>query len=127
MSQGGILSIGEDPGIMQWDEITVTGPTQMVVRHGYIANTTAPTLCQLTLPAAADVGEVVAVVGKGTGLYQIQQNAGQQILYGNLATTVGVGGSVTSTLARDTIMLVCSTANTTWTVMCGSVGIHNVV
>jgi len=124
MSQGGILSIGEDPGVFKWDEITVAGPTQMVNGHGYIAN--AAVLVQLTLPAAADVGEIVAVAGKGAGLYQIQQNAGQQIHYGNLSTTAGVGGSITSTQRRDMIELLCTTANTEWTVL-DSIGIHNVV
>jgi len=125
MSQAGIATIGEDPGIFKWDEILVGGPTFLINGHGAIANTTAPTLCQLTLPAASDVGEIVAVCGKGTGLYQIQQNAGQQIHYGNVSTTVGVGGSVTSTQRRDTIELLCTTANTEWTVL-DSVGIHNV-
>jgi len=124
MSQSGGFSAGEDPGIVKWDEITVAGPTLMVGDHGYIAN--AAVLVQLTMPAVADVGTYIAVVGKGAGLYQIQQNAGQQIHYGSLSTTVGVGGSITSTQRRDVIEMVCTTANTEWTVL-DSVGIHNVV
>ena len=126
MSQSGAISTGgEDPGIIKWNEITVAGPTQMVNANGYVAN--AGVLVRLTLPAAADLGEMVAVVGKGAGLYRIEQNAGQQIHYGNLNTTAGVGGSVTSTLARDTIWLLCTTTNTNWTVCTGTTGIHNVV
>ena len=124
MSQSGGFGIGEDPGIIKWNEITGAGPTQMVGDSGYIAN--AAVLVQLTLPAAADIGTYIAVVGKGTGLYQIQQNAGQQIHFGNLSTTVGIGGSIDSTQRRDVIEMVCTTTNTEWTVL-DSVGIHNVV
>lgn len=126
MSQSGSLGKGEDPGIFKWVEVTVAGPTAMSNGYGYVANTTAPTLCQLRLPAAADLGEIVSVCGKGTGLYQIIQNAGQQIHYGNVSTTVGVGGSITASQRRDVIELLCTTANTEWTVL-DSVGIHNVV
>jgi len=117
MSQAGLSTTGEDNGIKKWFEITVTGPTAMIKDYGYIANTTSPTLCQFTLPTTADVGSIVAVVGKGTGLFQIQQGALQQIHYGNLSTTVGPGGSITSTKTHDRIELLCTTDNTTWTVL----------
>ena len=120
------ITITASGGGLSWFEIVGAGPTAMQVSTGYIANTTAPTLCLFTLPATSSIGDVVTVVGKGTGLFQVQQGAGQQIHFGNVSTTVGVGGTLTSTHARDTILLVCVTANTEWSVL-SNVGILTLV
>ena len=68
-----------------------------------------------TLPATANLGSVIAIVGK-LGSWSIAQNANQQILVNNLSSTVGTGGSVSSTNAGNCIVLVCTTsgASTVW-------------
>ena len=49
-------------------------------------------------------------------IWKIAQNASQQIQFGNVTTTSGTGGSLTSSAAGDCIKLVCITANTLWEV-----------
>lgn len=95
-----------------WSEITTATKT-MVVAEGYVSNRAGGVT--YTLPATATLGDEMYVVGKA-GTWVIAQNASQQILVGSGATTVGAGGSVTSTDAGDTIHLVCTTggASTVW-------------
>jgi hypothetical protein len=103
----------------------VAGPAvALAVDNGYI--TTNAALVTLTLPAAAAVGTIIEVVGEGAGGWRIAQNAGQSIQFGNLSTTVGVGGSLDSTNQWDTVVLICRVANTTWSVT-GNVGVLNVI
>ncbi len=92
----------------------VTGTTQaMAVNNGYILNN--PALVTATLPVTASVGDLVWIVGKGVGGWQIAQNASQTIHFGNQDTTTGVGGSLDSTNQYDAIQLLCTAANTDWT------------
>jgi len=104
---------------------TVTAATQaLIVGSGYIMN--RGTLITATLPATAAVGQKIYCVGLGAGFFQIAQNAGQSIQHGAATTTVGVGGSLTSTGARDVVELLCVTANTTFRVI-NSIGTFTVV
>lgn len=69
------------------------------------------------LPAASSVGDRLGVVGN-TGTSTITQGAGQQICIGNLATTLGIAGSLTSTNDGDCLEMMCiaSGASTIWRV-----------
>lgn len=99
----------EISGGVEWTE--VTGAAQaMAVNHGYIANNGARVW--LTLPAAAAIGDVIEVVGKGAGGWRIMQNAGQTMHFISTSTAVGVGGYLESTQQYDGLSLVCITANT---------------
>lgn len=114
---------GSDPGVVKWLEVTGTS-VNMSKDKGYIANNAS--LVTLTLPAIADIGSVVSVSGKGSGGWRIAQNAGQSIYYGNTTSTTGVGGYLESTHERDTVELLCVTANTEWQVQ-DNQGILNIV
>ena len=72
----------------------------------------------ITLPSTSAVGDTVAVTGinNATG-WKIAQNAGNQVYYGAASTTLGITGSLISTGTRDTVTLVCMTANATWNVV----------
>jgi len=112
---GGITISGTGSGI-GWTE--VTGTTQaMVADSGYVANNGA--LVVFTLPATAAFGTVINLVGKGAGGWRIDQNASQNIQVGSVSSTVGAGGSVASTNRYDSLELLCTTADTTWTVLGG--------
>jgi hypothetical protein len=87
----------------------------MAINTGYTANNAS--LITFTLPATAAYGTELYVVGKGTGLWTIAQNAGQSIHFGAINTTTGTGGSLSSTLQYDVIGMVCTVANTAWTVI----------
>jgi hypothetical protein len=78
---------------------------------GYIMNNGA-SLVTLTLPAIAPAGSLIAIQGASSGGWSISQNAGQTINIGSVATTAGVGGSIASTNAHDSFLMVCTTANT---------------
>lgn len=96
----------------------------MVIDRGYI-NTNAG-LTTLTLPAVAAVGDYVEIAGEGAGGWLIAQNAGQSINFGNLVTTVGVGGSLASTNQWDTVRLICRVVNTGWSVL-SNIGVLNAI
>jgi hypothetical protein len=115
------LTITDAGGGITWFVATVNAG--MAINDGYIANGGAG--ISLLLPAVAPVGSIVRVTGINAGGWTITQNGGQTIFVGNAQTTVGVGGSVASTLTRDSIELVCVVANTTWNTLSG-VGNFNV-
>lgn len=111
----GSITINASGGGFTWT--VVTGTTQAgAVNNGYIANNAG--LVTVTLPATSAVGDTIAVTGinNATG-WKIAQNAGNTIFFGSSSTTAGVGGSLASTATRDTVELVCMTANATWNVI----------
>jgi hypothetical protein len=120
----GSITINGVGGGLTWT--VVTGTTQSAAtNNGYIANNAG--LVTVTLPATSNVGDLVAVTGinNATG-WKIAQNAGNQIFFGSASTTSGTGGSLASTATRDTVYLVCMTANATWNVV-SSIGNITVV
>lgn len=107
---GTITISGTGSGI-GWTE--VTGTTQaMVADSAYVANNAG--LVTLTLPSTAAFGTAIVVLGKGAGGWRIAQNGGQNIQVGSSTSTVGAGGSISSTNQWDSISMICVTANTTW-------------
>jgi hypothetical protein len=115
---GSITISGTASGI-GWTDVT-SATQAMSADSGYTANRSS--LVTFTLPTTAAYGTGLAVVGKGSGGWSIAQNAGQNIQIGSLSSTVGVSGSVSSTNRFDSINLVCTTTNTTWTVLSGVQG-----
>ncbi len=100
---------GGGGSVITW--ATVTTDTQMSVQYGYVANG----VITFTLPPTATVGDQVIVLGRGTS-WSIKQNAGQNISFGDQSTTLGVGGSLSSTDAHDNISLICLADDTDWSV-----------
>lgn len=95
-----------------WQVITVN--TALVKESGYICVAPGGVL-MLTLPAVSVVGDTIKIMLRGaTGFTIVQPNAGSQIYVGKVASTVGVGGSVSSTADGDTIELVCISNNALW-------------
>jgi hypothetical protein len=114
----GTITISGTASGIGWTD--VTGVSQaMVADNGYTANNGS--LVTFTLPATAAYGTGLAVIGKGAGGWKINVGSGQNIQVGSLSTTVSTG-SVASTNQFDVINLVCTTANTTWTVLGGVQG-----
>jgi hypothetical protein len=102
-----------------WNDVTGTSLT-MVSGNGYVADNSS--LVTLTLPTTSIFGDVIQVVGKNTGGWAIAQNAGQTIHFGDENTTTGVTGSLASTNQYDAMTLVCTIADTDWTVAPGTQG-----
>lgn len=102
---------GGGGGVASW--VDVTGTTQaMAASTGYIADNAS--LVTLTLPSTVAQGTVIRVAGNGAGGWKIAQNASQVINAGNVPTTTGVTGSLSSSNRYDAIELLCTVANTTF-------------
>lgn len=90
----------------------------MVADSGYVtANAGTVTL---TLPPTASFGTILYIIGQGsggTGGWSIAQNSSQNINIGSSVSTTGVGGSVSSTNTFDSLTLLCTVADTTWTAL----------
>lgn len=111
-------------GSTPWVDQT-TPTVTMTPNTGYTSDDGA-SLVTFTLPTISAIGDFIEINGKGAGLFTIAQATGQQIHFGNVASTSGAGGSVSSTLQYDSIRLRCLTANTIWIVV-ASVGNFTVV
>lgn len=99
-----------------WTEVPGTSQA-MTADNGYVANNGG--LVTLTLPVTAAFGTAINVMGKGAGGWIIAQNGGQNIQIGSVSSSVGAGGSVASTNRFDSISLICTTADTTWSILGG--------
>lgn len=110
----GSISLAVSTGGFAWTDAT-NATYALAAQNGYITNRGGGVT--YTLPANGTLGDVIKIVGKA-GLATIAQNAGQQICFGNDASTVGVGGSIVATDAGDCVSLRCITAgaNTVWRV-----------
>jgi hypothetical protein len=99
------------PASAAWQGVSTTTSCSQNNNYFVTSGTVA-----FTLPTTAAVGSLLSIsVGKGTG-FSLAQAALQSIQFGSTSTTVGVGGSLTSTAIGDTINMVCIVANTTWLV-----------
>lgn len=108
---------GSGTGIT-WNE--VTGISQSAAAdNGYVTDNISQVT--ITLPNTCAFGKTIAVCGKGTGGWKIAQNTGQTVHYINISTTTGTSGYIESTSQYDTLQMVCTTANTDFTVV-NSVG-----
>jgi hypothetical protein len=99
---------------INWAVVTAT--TQAAaINSGYVVN--AASLVTITLPATAPVGSLLEIVGVGAGGWRLGQAAGQQVVFGSIASTAGAGGQLNSTHQRDAIRLLNIVADTTWQVI----------
>jgi hypothetical protein len=119
---GALASYQTAPGVFSWVDVT-TGSQTIAVATGYVTDNA--TLVTYTLPATAVFGSTFRILGgvSGAGGWSINQNAGQQIKYGTSATTVGTGGSLSSTNQFDNVecIAIVAGASTIWEVV-GSQG-----
>lgn len=100
-----------------WNDITGTSQT-MAANQGYLSDNAS--LVTLTLPTTIAQLSIIEVAGNGAGGWQIAQNASQVINFNSASTTVGVGGSIASTNRYNSCKLLCTVANTTFTLMAPS-------
>lgn len=99
---------------ISWTDVTGTTQTA-TVNSGYTANNAG--VVTFTLPTTAAYGSIIWIVGKGAGGWAVAQNSGQSIHFLGSNTTTGVGGSLASTVRFDVLQLLCTVANTDFTVI----------
>ena len=110
----GSITLSASGGGLTW--VDVTGVSQTVsASHGYVSDNAGTVT--FTLPASCTFGDVFEIVGLQGG-WTLAQNANQKVLIGSTVTTVGVGGSLSSTNAGDCISLVAvnTSASSFWRV-----------
>lgn len=107
----GSIIVSASGGGLSWTTVTSTS-SNMLSNNGYITNNAA--LVTLTLPVSSNVGDIIDIEGRGAGGWAVAQGAGQFIHIGSVVTTTGVGGSISSSNRYDSIVLVCTAANTVW-------------
>ncbi len=117
-SYGSITISASGSGGFSWNHVTGTSQA-MVSNNGYIADNAS--VVTLTLPTTSAIGDELEIVGRGAGGWTITYGTSQYIYFGNITTTTTTG-SLSSTNAHDSIYLVCTAANTEWTVTTGSQG-----
>lgn len=110
-------------GLIAWSR-EAGAAVPLVVNRGYINANAGLTI--FTLPAASAVGDMIEIAGEGAGGWRIAQNALQNIQHGTNSTTIGVGGTLSSSNRYDTIRIVCRVASTTWQTT-ANIGTLNVV
>lgn len=116
-TSGAIALTGSGTGLTWVNQSSAT--VTMAVNSAYVI--TDASAVTLTLPTTAALGSVFGVVGNGAGGWTVAQNTGQQINFGNVATTSGTGGSLASSNRYDVVWLVCTVANNQFSVY-GSIG-----
>lgn len=118
MSQAGSIgggSGGGGGGPYVWVVVTSADNNVTLVKdHGYIPKGAGQVV--FVLPPAAGVGDMFRIAGYGN-LWKLTQNAGQSVTLGVSSTAVGVGGSITATQVRDSLEIVCVTANTEFQIL----------
>ena len=94
---------------LNWSVITASTKT-ISVNEGYFANNVSGV--SFTLPTTAAVGDLFIVTNISSGGFTILQNALQSIRIGTAVSTIGITGSIASTALGDSVILICSVANT---------------
>ena len=113
VNAAGSVTINAVGGGLTWTAIGASG--NLAVNNGYLC--TSGAALSLALPAASAVGDVISVALNGSTSWTITQAANQQIRIGSGTTSLGAGGSLASTAQGDTVTMVCTTVNLTWTVI----------
>lgn len=110
---GSITISATGSGGFTWTHVTGTSQV-MDANNGYIADNVG--LVTLSLPATSSIGNEIEIIGKGSGGWTISQATGQQIFLGTANSTLGPGGSISSTNDRDSLYMICTVADTEWTI-----------
>jgi hypothetical protein len=119
LNGSGTITISALTAGFAWNEVTsATNPNSIVKENGYIPKGAG--VVTFVLPATAAQGDCFKIAGYGN-LWTLTQNALQSISLGAQTSAVGVLGRVSASQVRDTIELVCVTANTEFQIV-NSVG-----
>jgi hypothetical protein len=87
-------------------------PLTATTNNGYITTGTT----SIALPTVAELGSTIEIVASSDSLFTITQNTNQFIRFG-IITTTPTSGTLVSQNNGDSIRLVCTSANTVFTVV----------
>lgn len=100
---------------MSWTSIATS--QTLALNTGYFCSAGGTLLLQLPNTGIILPGDTMIVQLTGATAFQITQPASHSIRIGNQTTTIGVGGSITSTALGDTLMIVRTGAANRWSVI----------
>ncbi len=95
------------PANFTWND-TTGGSANLVSANGYVAD--SGSLTTFTLPANNSLGDLIRIVGKGSGGWKVVYTTNQKIIFGS-STSTTTSGNIASTNANDCVELVCTTAS----------------
>jgi hypothetical protein len=104
---------------LTWQAISTS--TALAINNGYSATNTSGVIT-LTLPTTSALGSLIEVVGSiGCSGFIIQAGSAQQFIVPNVTTSLGgqvttVNAGVTGTASGLTVTLLCTQADTYWSV-----------
>jgi hypothetical protein len=99
-------------GVSNWSALSASGTASANI--GYILDSNSN--LSINLPFTASVGDVIKIVGIGSGGWTLKQITGQVVHFGVVNTTSGSGGSLASTHTADALELICVVLNSEWNV-----------
>lgn len=108
----GSITVNASGSGLKWSIITASSH-QALVNEAYVANNAG--LITFTLPAAAALGDAVAIKGLGAGGFKLALNTNQYIIFGKQVTTTSTG-YIQTTNQYDTVMVHCITPPEIWSV-----------
>lgn len=112
------------PALPELGWFSVNASQPLVINQGY--KFTNPIPATYSLPTVAAFGEILQLASYTAQVCTISQAAGQQIQAGNVATTLGVGGSIATSAIGDSLTLVCIVPNLIFEVLGAPQGIWTV-
>ena len=119
------LFLSKTHSSLVWDTVA-SSSISMVTNNGYIVNYSIGAVT-LTLPSVSSIGDELIILGLSANGYSVVQLTGQQIIIAPSTTTLGVGGSLTTTNRYDAITLRCMVANSIWGVSSNPQGTFTIV
>jgi hypothetical protein len=106
-----ITGLSTGGGGLTWQ--FAVSPLTASTNNGYITTGTT----SIALPTVAALGSTIEIVASSDNLFTITQNTNQFIRFGIVTTTSGTSGTLVSQNNGDSIRLVCTSANTVFTVV----------
>lgn len=100
-------------GRITWSTVGASGT--LVINTGIIC--TAGAALSFALPALSSIGDIIEITLNGSTSWAVTQAAGQRIRMGSTQTSLGIGGSLTSTAQGDSIRMVCYGTNLLWQIL----------
>jgi hypothetical protein len=113
----GSITISNTGAGPAWTNISAS--QALVSDNGYICTAPGGALV-LSLPATSAFGTEIEIYLYGAASFQITQGAGQQIELAQIKTTLGAGGSLTSTGQGDSLRMLCVVPDLFWVVLSGA-------
>jgi hypothetical protein len=99
---------------LYWLDVTATTHT-MLAYGAYTASNAG--VVTFTLPTSVYGITIEVTTGTTSGGWKIAQLSGQSIRHGNVITTTGTGGSLSSTAQGNSVKLVCLQSGAGWQVI----------